>query len=452
MERLHRLFECRCITHRVGVNMTSLPRISTLATFCCTLALCFLGCRQETPPPPAAATNELSHILDDTDLQSVGEKIFFDATLSTPPGQACAACHSPDVGWTGPLEELNKKGSVYPGALHSRFGNRKPNSSAYATLTPRFHAERDGNTLTFVGGDFWDGRATGWKLGNPAADQAEGPFLNPVEQNNPDANAVIQKILASAYAEDFRAVVKRIWGIADVSQEKTDLVYGIVALSIAAFEHSPKVNQFSSKYDLFLRGKVTLSAEERRGLELFEGKGRCANCHTHRPGPDGGPPLFTDFTYDNIGVPKNPDNPWYTMPAEFNAAGEEWVDPGLADFLSTVPQYAMYAKESFGKHRVPTLRNVDVRPTPGYVKAFGHNGYFKSLEQVVHFYNTRDVLPAADKVKDPKPGINCWPAPEVGENLNTEELGDLKLSPEEEAAIVAFMKTLSDGYKTPVLQ
>jgi cytochrome c peroxidase len=81
------------------------------------------------------------------------------------------------------------------------------------------------------------------------------------------------------------------------------------------------------------------------------------------------------------------------------------------------------------------------------VKAYGHNGYFKSLEAVVHFYNTRDVLPEAGKVTDPKPGINCWPAPEVSANLNKEELGDLKLTAAEEAAVVAFMKTLSDGYE-----
>ena len=135
------------------------------------------------------------------------------------------------------------------------------------------------------------------------------------------------------------------------------------------------------------------------------------------------------------------------MPKEFNPEGARWVDPGLAEFLNTLPQYAMFATESLGKHRVPTLRNVDLRPTPAFVKAFGHNGYFKSLHAIVHFYNTRDLLPAADRVKDPKPGVNCWPAPEVVANINKEELGDLKLTTEEEAQIVAFMRTLSDGYK-----
>lgn len=109
------------------------------------------------------------------------------------------------------------------------------------------------------------------------------------------------------------------------------------------------------------------------------------------------------------------------------------MDPGLASTLEALPQYARLAPSNLGKHRVPTLRNVDKRPHPGFVKAYGHNGYFKSLEAVVHFYNTRDVLPP----------------PEVVANMNREELGDLKLNPVEEAALVAFLRTLSDGYQPP---
>ena len=158
-------------------------------------ALFMLACQQEPrPADTGGAPLNLSELMLDKDLQSLGRKIFFDDNLSTPPGQACAACHSPDVGWTGPDEELNKRGSVYPGAVHTRFGNRKPNASAYATLTPSFHALRKGEEVVFVGGDFWDGRATGWKLGNPAADQAQGPFLNPVEQNNAGAKAVLDNL------------------------------------------------------------------------------------------------------------------------------------------------------------------------------------------------------------------------------------------------------------------
>jgi cytochrome c peroxidase len=126
-----------------------------------------------------------------------------------------------------------------------------------------------------------------------------------------------------------------------------------------------------------------------------------------------------DEVYLNDGTPINP-------------AGADWIDPGLGGFLQTRPEWQHLAAENMGKHKVPTLRNVDKRPGKGFPKAFMHNGALKSLEEVVHFYNTRDV--------------EDWPPPEVPENVNTDELGDLGLTPEEEAAIVEFMKTLSDGY------
>jgi cytochrome c peroxidase len=110
--------------------------------------------------------------------------------------------------------------------------------------------------------------------------------------------------------------------------------------------------------------------------------------------------------------------------------------------------YAPYADANNGKFKVPTLRNVDLRPPGGLVKAYGHNDYFKSLEGIVHFYNTRDVLPAypGGYAEAQALAAKCWPAPEVSQNVNTGELGNLGLTPAEEAAIVAFLKALSDGY------
>jgi cytochrome c peroxidase len=183
-----------------------------------------------------------------------------------------------------------------------------------------------------------------------------------------------------------------------------------------------------------------------QGLKLFEGKGKCSKCHPSRRGPKGRPPLFTDFTYDNLGVPKNPKNPFYGMPAQWNPEGAAFVDTGLGGYLKEAGYKPSRYEPEMGKFKVPTLRNVDLRPSPGFVKAFGHNGYFKSLKEIVHFYNTRDVLAGCGKVSDPRPGQNCWPEPEVSKNLNTEELGNLGLTGEEEEAIVAFLGTLSDGY------
>jgi hypothetical protein len=181
---------------------------------------------------------------------------------------------------------------------------------------------------------------------------------------------------------------------------------------------------------------TTLTSEEATGLALFEGKAMCSACHLSEPGPSGEPPLFTDFTYDNIGVPKNPENPFYSMPRKWNPDGADWVDPGLGGFLKGAGYPEEVYDPEMGKHKVPTLRNVDLRTGETFVKSYGHDGFFKSLEEIVNFYNTRDV--------------EEWPAPEVAENVNTDELGNLGLTPEEEAAIVAFMKTLSDGYFDPL--
>lgn len=371
---------------------------------------------------------------DLTSMEELGKALFFDK-ISSPDSMACAACHAPSTGFTGPIGGINMFGSVYRGAVPQRFGNRKPPSAAYATLSPVFHYDEEEGL--FVGGNFWDGRATGEKLGNPAADQALGPFLNPVEQNNPSKKAVLEQVAASKYAYLWELV----WGepVSYESDEDIEKNYDRIGLSIAAYEGSSEVNQFSSKYDLYLNDEVELTEQEEWGLELFEGKGMCSACHPSEPGPDGESPIFTDFTFDNLGTPKNPDNPFYDMDKVYlddgtpiNPAGADWIDEGLGGFLNTRTEWQHLAAENMGKHKVPTLRNVDKRPGLYFPKSYLHNGVFKSLKDVVHFYNTRDVLD--------------WPEPEVAENVNTEELGNLGLTDEEEDAIVAFLKTLSDGY------
>jgi len=375
-------------------------------------------------------------------MAELGRLIFFDATLSQPPGQSCATCHNPAAGWTGADSPINAAGAAYEGAVHGRFGNRKPPSSAYATQSPPLQIDADEDH--FVGGNFWDGRATGWLLGNPAADQAQGPFLNPVEHNLPGAEAVVRKVCEGAYGERFRSVFGT--GVCASTVDG----YNAIAQAVAAFEASAEVNAFSSKYDHYLRDpqRYPLSAQEMLGLTLFEreDKGNCAACHPNRPGANGEPPLFTDFTYDNLGVPRNPQNPWYRMDKTFNPQGADWVDEGLGGYLKEVPRFAGRARENLGKHKVPTLRNVDLRPAPDFVKAYMHNGALKTLGEVMHFYSTRDTLPDCASQSEARPGENCWPKPEVAENLNREELGNLGLSGEEEAAIVAFMRALSDGW------
>jgi cytochrome c peroxidase len=281
----------------------------------------------------------------------------------------------------------------------------------------------------FVGGNFWDGRATGAALGNPAAEQAKGPFVNPAEQALPNAGALVTKVCAAAYSDLFREV----WGEEICDPDNVEEAYDAIGLSIAAYEGSPEVNTFSSKFDL----KAKLTKEEQKGYALFQGKGKCKLCHLST----GNQPLFTDFTFDNLGIPSNPENP-------ANVRNPGFIDPGLGGFLKTAGYPASVYEAEWGKHKVPTLRNVDLRPDEDFVKAYGHNGYFKSLWSIVHFYNTRDVLPACPGQYTEAQALadNCWPAPEVPMNVNSAELGNLGLTYAEEQAIVAFLRTLSDGY------
>lgn len=377
-------------------------------------------------------------------VEELGKRLFFDRDLSTPAGQECAVCHGPAVGFTGPSEHFNKDAGVYEGAVKGRFGNRKPPSSAYAGWNPKLHLTPAGE---FVGGMFWDGRATGEVLGDPLAEQAMGPFLNPLEQNLADAKSLVAAVKKSDYAGLF----EKVFGPGSLDKDP-QAAYAQIGRAIAAYERSDEVNTFSSKFDGFWRAAsakglevetigaaneqdfrgLGLSDREVHGLALFATKGLCATCHVLTPVAPGLPPIFADFKYDNLGVPRNPANPFYGQHEAFNPDGKAWVDPGLGGYLQTVEAYKSLAAANRGKHRTPTLRNVDKRPSPGFVKAFMHNGYFKSLKDIVHFYNTRDVAGAG------------WPAPEVAANVNSTEMGDLGLTGDEEDAIVDFMKTLTD--------
>ena len=251
--------------------------------------------------------------------------------------------------------------------------------------------------------------------------------------------------MAKLARADYAAEFQRLYGLGIL--QKPDEAFERIAQALARYQkEDPAFQPFSSKYDAVLRRQASLTPQEERGLALFkdEKKGNCAACHPADKAADGSHPLFTDFTYDNLGVPRNPDNPFYAMQAD-NPAGQAWIDPGLGGFLATEPAWRLQARAEFGKHKVPTLRNVDKRPAVDFVKAFGHNGYFKSLKEIVHFYNTRDTLPVCAS-GDAGERVSCWPLPETALNMNTEELGDLGLTEAEEEAIVAFMQTLTDGY------
>ncbi len=388
-----------------------------------------------------------------TPMEELGQFLFFDENLSEPAGQSCASCHDPAFGFVDPDSDLPVSEGVIPGL----FGGRNSPAAAYAMYAPLFNF--DETEGLWIGGQFWDGRATGWVLGDPLADQALGPFLNPVEMANPSKAHVIFDVAVSDYADLFEDV----WG--EGALELVESAYDQVALSIAAFERTALFGQFSSKYDYYLQacmaaggdptdcalgfgktakkvGKKIFSKEEWHGLQLFMGENNndgilekgegamCAACHvadwTEDPGrvvvplwaPEGWvPPVFTDFTFDNLGVPKNTEYP---------------LDPFAPVDLGLGPVVGDPAEN--GKFKVMTVRNI------GLTAPYAHNGLFKRLKDIVHFYNTRDVPGALPKGED-------WPPPEYPATVNFDELGNLGLSDDDEGALVEFMKTLSDGYR-----
>ena len=417
-------------------------------------------------------------------IELLGKSMLYDKQLSVLRNEACAFCHMPETGFTGPVSELNRSTGAYPGSVRTRYSERKPQTHAYAPLSPVLHYNPAQGDL--VGGNFWDMRATGRRLGNPAAEQAEGPPTNPVEMGLPDIACAVYR----ASQRPYRALFEKVWGhqafaigwpsdveqvcdqpgppastnplpvhLNEADRGRAGATFDQMAQSIASYEASAEVTPFTSKYDAVLTDKAQFTPQEKAGYDLFRGKAGCNACH--RDGGPGEDPLFTDFTASNIGVPANPRLPYYREDRPdargyvANPAGSSFVDGDVGSFLSkghplSQPSVAdanwvKFAPANQGLFQVPTLRNVDKRPNPGFVKAYGHNGYFTSLKMIVHFYNTRDVLPRCNS-NDAGEGTTCWPKPESDDNLNTTELGRLGLSDAEEDALVSFMQTLTDGF------
>jgi cytochrome c peroxidase len=346
--------------------------------------------------------NEEIEVSDLTQKEQLGKLLFFEESLSTPEGQSCATCHDPAVGFADPLTEL----PVSRGAVHGLYGNRNDMPVSYSMYVPALNY--DSIEEVWLGGLFWDGRA------NSLTEQAMGPPLNPLEMANRDTALLAVKIRSLDYSDRF----VEIYG--DHALNDPDSAFFYMADALAAYERSKEVNPFSSKFDLWQRGESALTEQEQRGFMLFvvESKGNCSACHPHTPLEDGTPALFTDFTYDNLGTPANGESPFLLLSSEHNPEGFNYRDPGLAETLGDPSE--------LGKFRVPTLRNVAI--TPPYM----HNGVFKTLYQVVAFYNTRDLAP--------------WPEPEISANLNVDEMGNLGLTNQEVEDIVAFLKTLTDGW------
>jgi cytochrome c peroxidase len=434
----------------------------------------------------------------------LGKTEIYDVNLSPLKDAACATCHAPYTGFRGSTSIFNATTASQPGGVpitnatppepNFRFGPRNPQSYAYAAFAPILHY--NATQGSFYGGNFWDMRATGIRLGNPAAEQAQGPPVNPVEMGNIDTACVVWKASQSGYA----SLITTIWGaqsfaihwpsnvaticatpgpppandplpvhLSSVDRGTSNSTFDHITMSMASYESSPDVSAFSSKFDAYLAGNAQLSGQELHGYELFNGKAHCNQCHLSGIGADTSnipvaadvAPLFTDFTANNIGLPKNLALPYYceNKPDQFgytaNPLGLNFVDLGLGAFLNgtgaapnpNTLQWKQLAPLFNGTFQTATLRNVDKRPTPTFIKEYMHNGYLKSLKQVVHFYNTSQALPRCAQ-GSPGEKVTCWPPPEVPATLNTTQLGNLGLTSDEEDDIVAFLKTLTDGFVT----
>jgi cytochrome c peroxidase len=367
--------------------------------------------------------------------EMLGLELFQDTSLSSPEGQACSSCHDANFAFTG--NDGSSIAAVARGSRPTEHGGRNVPTAMYASYAPPFAFVRDVDEHGVArriaqGGAFWDGRA------RTLVDQAKGPFLNPREMNMESAAAVVAKVKAARYASLFRLVY------GDDALDDATSAYDRVAEAIAAYEGTSTFHPFSSRFDDFLRGEGALEDDEMRGLDLFSDpeKGNCISCHAGTVGsrnPEDW--LFTDFTYDALGLPRNRALPDNTDPKHF--------DLGLCeqDGLDAHLPAGMDKARLCGAFKVPTLRNVEL------TAPYGHNGVFTELRDVVRFYALRDTNPELFYPPGPDGApakFDDLPAAYRG-NVNTREVpydrkpGDApRLSDDEIDAIVAFLRTLTD--------
>src|SRR5712692_851732 len=445
--------------------------------------------------------------------QLLGKLMNFDENMSPFRNRACAFCHMPYVGFSGPIPSVNLTMIAYPGSFQFRAGKRTAQRYSYS---PNFPVLKFNETQElFYGGNFWDSRATGYVLGSPDAEQAQHPPVDTQEHALPDTACIAFRLETAVYKSFF----EEFWGdelnikfppnteeicetpggasvfgtntmpikLSPEDSARANDVYDHWGESLDQYEASPDVSAFSSKYDAFLHNDVTLTADEMAGLALFNGKGNCNSCHidgrgvaltpgqTDNTNTGSARPIFSCFGSANEGLPLNPRNAFYyqTTPDFFgftaNPFGFGYRDLGMGTFLrsgfgaapnpnDTLTQFAptsdcqMQTSTARDVAMVPPQCPTTEAPGPYFQKEFFHNGYIKSLKQLVHFYNTRDVYPF-DVTSGHCPSgtiekVTCWPKPEVKNNLDM-TVGKLGLTDMEENQIVAFLQTLSDGFTRP---
>lgn len=368
--------------------------------------------------------------------QLVGKRLFEDTSLSEPAGVSCASCHEASQAFQG--NNGSRIPAVAKGSKDDKFGTRNVPTAAYAMMSPRFHFSKEKNEdgeveWKALGGQFLDGRASNLRQ------QAEGPFLNAKEMNNASKKMVVNKVQVASYAP----LLKKAYG-RHVFDNPDKAMFAITS-AIAAFEKTHAFAPFSSKFDRVLKAKDTFTPEEAKGFELFKDpqKGNCIACHVgDQKSTNPRDWLFTDYSYDNLGLPRNPD-----IPENANA---DFFDLGLCnqDGIAKKAPKGLDIDGLCGAFKVPTLRDIALTPP------YGHNGVFKTLRDIVKFYATRDTNPEEwypKKADGSVDKFNDLPLQYAG-NVNIKEVpldrkpGDQpRLDDQEVDAIVAFLNTLTDG-------
>jgi cytochrome c peroxidase len=409
-----------------------IPRRSNLAT----LALCgVVGWLVSggLPQAPAGASLIPPAPANAAAVAALGKRLFFDATLSASGKMSCATCHSPLAAYGPP----NARAVQLGGPQLDRAGTRAVPSLRYTLnrVPIWFHeqsteiGERLIENEAPAGGLTWDGRF------DHLRDQAAFPLLNPAEMANSNPASIVAKLRTAPYAGQFR-VAFRGDALRDVN-----IAYASALIAIETFElDDPSFHPYTSKYDAFLDGHATLSTQERHGKQLFDDplRGGCALCHIDAKGANGAHPLFTDYQFEALAVPRNPE-----IPANWDP---HYYDLGLCGPLRTDKSSV---KAYCGLFKTPTLRNVATR------RVFFHNGRFHTLRDALRFYVQRDTNPqkwyplARDGTVMKYDDI---PAPYRG-NVDVvdpplaSERGKKPVWSERDIDdVIAYLKTLNDGY------
>ena len=420
------------------------------SSFAFVVLLLLSACQKHTETPisnspakanKAASANKIwvDYPKEDTPLSpeaQLGKQLFFDATLSASGKMSCATCHQPDHAYA----PANHLAVQLGGSDMQQPGTRAVPSLRYLGFTPKFTRhfylpaseglEDEGPT----GGFTHDGAV------DSLSKQAAIPLLAANEMANLTAVSFTEKLQHSPVVAEFLKV------FGENALNNPELALAKAGDALEAFETEDfSFHPYSSKFDAVVSGEAQLTESESRGFIVFHdpSKGNCAKCHIDRVGGGGRPAQFTDFGFEAIGAPRNTEIPANKNPVYF--------DLGLCGPVrKDLSQETSYC----GMFKTPTLRNVATR------QVFLHNGVFKSLDDVIHFYAERDSKPEKwylkthgkielynDLPKKYRNNVDHITAP-----FNRKKTSDTVMTEAEMQDLLAFLKTLDDGYRKTTTQ